>query len=658
MAKKTDSRRVFARSSILATFPGLIAAITITITVLISTAILAVSFSEHSKREKTRIDQLRALIAPDLAWRETDRLEHWINVELDGNGLVLDAGGLPIAGNDSLLAEPRFEVRHEGRPVGHIIAPDAVKFILTIPYWLIVASGVFGIFLCVAVARLLANRLHQSISELADYAKSLDPRLDNGGMIPIEFTELAHLRARLVRSVRRLDSERARLNAIAFEDPLTQLPNLNKIRSVVNDTIGQATVDVPAAFLFLDLNGYIRATETLGPEGDSELLAAAIARIEGVLEDMPLGLHRPVLASLQSDDFALYLPQCPQGREDISVLVRRLRTAFDAPLAVGDRLVTLGISGGIAMLPEDAMSADEALRHSGMALQKARQNERGGFQFYAPSFDRVAKGRFQLETELRRAVHNGEFVPFFQPKIDFATGKIVGAEALARWRRDRDRIVMPGAFIGIAEEIGLIEEIGRQILTASCRSATDWMRLGYDISIAVNVSPRQFERRNFTDDVIKVLKRTGLPPKRLELEITENMAVEDPQKVADVMRPLRAMGVSLAIDDFGTGHSNLAMLTRLPFDVFKIDRQFISALQSDRQAPAIVEMILAMAETLGLKTVAEGVETRQQADFLRRRGCTLGQGFLYSPGIPQQEFLGFLKSWPGHREGTLQQSVG
>jgi EAL domain-containing protein (putative c-di-GMP-specific phosphodiesterase class I) len=171
------------------------------------------------------------------------------------------------------------------------------------------------------------------------------------------------------------------------------------------------------------------------------------------------------------------------------------------------------------------------------------------------------------------------------------------------------------------------------------------MEAGYETSVAVNVSPRQFKQDDFTDTVIDALKNAGLPPKRLELEITESMAVSDPEQVTEIMRPLRAMGVRLAIDDFGTGHSNLSMLTKLPFDVFKIDRQFVSTLQSDRQAPAIVEMILAMAETLGLETVAEGVETPLQADFLRRRGCTLAQGFYYSPGVPQADFMTLLRKW-------------
>ena len=274
-----------------------------------------------------------------------------------------------------------------------------------------------------------------------------------------------------------------------------------------------------------------------------------------------------------------------------------------------------------------------------------REEATSGFRFFTPRLTRVARGKYKLEDELREAVANREFKAVFQPKVDFKTGKVVGAEALARWRRHNGKIISPAAFIPLAEETGLISQIGEQILEAACQSARVWMKEGLNVSVAVNVSPRQFERGNLTDTVMDVLKRTGLHPNRLELEITESMAVESPAKVAEVMGPLRMMGMKLAIDDFGTGHSNLSMLTQLPFDVFKIDRQFVSALEGDKQAPAIVEMILAMAETLGLQTVAEGVETERQADFLRRRGCTMGQGFLYSPGLPHGAFLDFLRAF-------------
>lgn len=307
--------------------------------------------------------------------------------------------------------------------------------------------------------------------------------------------------------------------------------------------------------------------------------------------------------------------------------------------------VSLGISGGIVMAPEDADTVSKMFRHAELALKQVRKDTGSGFRYFSPRLNRVARGKYMLEAELREAVANHEFKTHFQPKVDFQTGKVVGAEALARWIRPNGKIISPNTFIPLAEETGLVTQIGEQIMEAACRSARVWMDEGFDATVAVNVSPRQFQSTDLTEVVLSILKRSGLPPHRLELEITESMAVSEPEKVARVMRPLRSLGTKLAIDDFGTGHSNLSILTQLPFDVFKIDRQFVSALEADEQAPAIIEMILAMAETLGLKTVAEGVETERQADFLRRRGCSMAQGFLYSAGLPHDSFLEFLRNW-------------
>ena len=267
------------------------------------------------------------------------------------------------------------------------------------------------------------------------------------------------------------------------------------------------------------------------------------------------------------------------------------------------------------------------------------------FKFYTPRLDRIEAGKIEMEAELRDGVANNEFTAVFQPKIAFETGEVAGFEALARWHRGPERTISPGVFIPLAEETGLIRQIGDSILAQACAAAADWSAVGLDVPVAVNVSAVQLEQDRFVEIVVDALRASGLPPRKLELEITETMAVSDPQRVAEVMRPLRAMGVNLAIDDFGTGHSNLSILTQLPFTTFKIDRQFVAALDKSTEAPAIIEMILAMAETVGLETVAEGIETPRQADFLRRRGCALAQGFLYSPAIPRDAVVEFIVDW-------------
>ena len=608
-------------------------------------ALMAYSSATYNDRQDKRIATLSELVAPDLAWRETDRIQHIFDVELGGNALALDESAQIVTGKESLIDGARHPVVYQGEPVGFIIAPAAQPLFFSVPAWLILASGVLCIAASAAFVRRSSARLSASIEQLTDYAGAIGDGSQTPAIPDTAFAETDALRLAMEAALGAVRSENRKLRSAAFSDPVTGLPNRNRLREAMASKLGTMSNEAPGAFVMLDLDGFVRASDSFGKGGDQKILLTAIERIASVLNDFEARGTRMVLASLQSDNFGLFIPECTGGRDYVSEILQRLNRAFEAPLAIGSRLVTLGISGGVTMLPEDGKAPGEIFRRADMALQEARKTSRNAFEFYAPSFDRIQRGRFRLEAELRSAAKNSEFIPVFQPKIDFSTGRIMGAEALARWYRDGGKVVMPGTFIGVAEEIGLIDEIGRQILVASCDAAAKWYKLGFPVPVAVNVSPRQFEQNDFAGSVIEALRNSGLPPHLLELEITESMAIDDPHKVAEVMRPLREMGVRLAIDDFGTGHSNLVMLTQLPFDVFKIDRQFVSALQSDRQAPAIVEMILAMAESLGLKAVAEGIETEAQAEFLRKRGCALGQGFLYSPGVSLDKFIAMLKTW-------------
>lgn len=654
----TTAKQQASATTIAGTFPRIIALTALSVTAISALSVTLYSMSAHKTRLAERTAQVAELVAPDLAWRETDRLQHIFDSELNGHALALDTNARVLAGDETLLSAPRTPVVYDGKQVGFISAPGAVAFEFLLPYWLLLGCGFASIFVSVAMARHLSSRISNSVEELADYAEGFGTQIDAIEIPQGEFQELTNLRLAMESASQRTIIQASRLRGAAYSDQMTGLPNQTYLREVLPDKVNSMSIEKPGAFLLLDLDGFVTASDSLGLNGDKKILDVAIKKIAAVLDDFGTADARPILMCFQSDNFGLLVPSCPHGRESAASIARRLNIAFETPLAVADRFLKLGISAGITMLPEDGNTLDEIHRRAGMALREARKTARNHYEFYAPRLDRIAKGRYQLEAELRTASVNCEFVPVFQPKINFATGQIVGAEALARWQQDGGKIVMPGTFIGVAEEIGLIEEIGRQILDASCRAAAEWSRKGYDIPVAVNVSPAQFEQENFGKIVLRSLEDAGLPPHMLELEITESMAVQDPEMVAEVMRPLREIGVGFAIDDFGTGHSNLSMLTQLPFNVFKIDRQFVSALQNDPQAPAIVEMILAMAETLGLKTVAEGVETIQQAEFLRRRGCTLGQGFLYSPGVPQAKFLEMLSDFQSFNRAPQLQSRG
>ncbi|MEL7481507.1 MAG: phosphodiesterase [Pseudomonadota bacterium] len=438
------------------------------------------------------------------------------------------------------------------------------------------------------------------------------------------------------------------LQRAAFRDPVTGLPNLNSLKLMIDRNLPKTSYGKPAALFHLRIDGFENSGTTLGSDFAERLERDVSSRLSLLLATMASNaddrMRNALLASKAFNEFMIFLPdEC--DRQAASVLARHLKALFSEAIEIDGRQIRLGLIGGIAMAPDDGVSADTLIKNAGMALDEMGREGKAGFQFFTPRLERVAVGRQKLEQELRDAVSAREFQPFFQPKICFRTGRMVGAEALARWNRPSGQMISPGAFIPLAEELGLIDEIGFQILDTACHSAAKWNTQDLDLSVAVNVAPSQFDRTDFVDRVLDALRQSGLPPRRLELEITETMAVSNPDRVINVMHPLRAMGVKLAIDDFGTGHANLSMLTQLPFDIFKIDRQFVSSLEQDQQAPAIVEMILAMAETLGLETVSEGVETEAQAAFLRRRGCTIGQGFLFSRPIPDPDLQTMAAHW-------------
>ena len=421
--------------------------------------------------------------------------------------------------------------------------------------------------------------------------------------------------------------------------------------------------DCFTAVIILNVDRFRWVNETMGPQKGDEALSLIGMRIRKslVAADRSVRLNDAksapsMVARLSGDEFAVVVPNI-DAKSDITRLMQMVIASMRQPLEIGGQAITLGLSGGIALAPIHGIKPEDLVKNADLALKEARRAGRSKARFYSTKLNKIAMDRLHLEADLRRGIERDEFIPYFQAKVDYKTGQIAGAEALVRWQREDGDIISPGIFIPMAEQLGLISRIGESVLKQSCIQATRWMKAGHDCKVAVNVSPLQFEEPNFAERVLSSIRDAGLPPGRLELEITETMAVADTDRVSEIMRPLRAMGVRLAIDDFGAGHSNLVTLTKLPFDVFKIDQQFISALHSDTQAPAVVEMILAMADTMGLETVAEGVETPSQSDFLRRRGCTLAQGYLYAKPIPPDDFMKFLSEWKPLNETMIDENL-
>lgn len=488
------------------------------------------------------------------------------------------------------------------------------------------------------------RKLTAELKKLAQLARRDQPDTH----IHFDYTEFSEIAHEIDGSNHVFRDEMETLRLAAFRDTTTGLPNRLSLIETVKEGIEQATPDTPCAIFHLIIDGFQNAGDVLGATGNQRLQADAAARLSLYLASASTAedghFKGLFLATIGAGQFGIFMPAgC--DREDAKTLAREIRQLFEQPFDIDGRDITVTISGGLAMAPEDGNIPELLLKNASLALNEILRAGKVGFQFFSPRLERLAIGRTRFEQELRDAVNTAAFHPVFQPKIDLKTQKIIGVEALARWKRDEGRMISPGIFIPLAEELGLIDEIGFQILRESCRAAAGWREDGMDITVAVNVSPRQFDRPDFIDQIVEALRGSGLPPRFLELEITETMAVSNPDRVINVMKPLRAMGIKLAVDDFGTGHANLSLLTQIPFDIFKIDRQFVMGIEEDIHAPAIIDMTLAMAETLGLKTVAEGIETEAQAKFLRDRNCDLAQGFLFSPGLPDKEFRELMTKW-------------
>ncbi len=437
---------------------------------------------------------------------------------------------------------------------------------------------------------------------------------------------------------------------MSISDPLTGLVNraqfIKKTETYIL-TAGERAVTV----VVVDLDKFSRINDKFGPILADELLVMVGARLKAYLKEADIVLRGDesatkspsILSRLSADTYAIVIPFVSQ--KVVEKMVELLRFQLYKPFTLDGRLVELTAAFAAASSPVDASNAIELMKQVDFSLKTAKENKFSGLRFYDSTMLEAAQRNLTLEEDIRKGIENHEFIPVFQPKVELETGIIVGAEALARWRRPDGAVVSPGIFVPKAEEMGLIPQLGALILRDSCIQAAKWNFNGHKPRLAVNVSPLQFDDPNFIDMVNSVLEESGLPPECLELELTETAAVDNPERVAKIMRPLRARGVRFAIDDFGTGHSNFATVTRLPFDVFKIDQQFVRAHGTDPHAPAIIEMILAMAEALGQETVAEGVETQEHYEFLRRRACTIGQGYFFSPPLPAHEFEVFVHQW-------------
>jgi len=424
-----------------------------------------------------------------------------------------------------------------------------------------------------------------------------------------------------------------RLAFMAHHDGLTGLPNRTLLRKRLDELLAQTRrTGEKIAVLFVGVDHFKAVNDTLGHAIGDKLLRGIARRLRSTLRE------EDPLARLNSDEFAVIQTGIKRP-EDITLLAKRLLNAIAEPYLLDGHSVVAGASIGIAVAPVDGDDSEKLLMNADMALSRAKKDSRGSFSFFEPGMDARAQARRKIEIELRAALRHEVLRPYYQPLVALSGGRITGCEALVRWPHPERGMISPAEFIPVAEDTGLINAIGAQVLRSACHDAARWPG---DIRVAVNLSPLQFRVGNLMATVMDALKQSGLPARRLELEITETLLLEKSSQVIATLHALRALGVRISMDDFGTGYSSLSYLRSFPFDKIKIDQSFVRGLCDNRESQAIVRAIISLGMGLGVTITAEGVETEAELSWLRAEGCHEAQGYLFSPARPNEDVKGLL----------------
>lgn len=435
-------------------------------------------------------------------------------------------------------------------------------------------------------------------------------------------------------TVRRQTEEK--LKIVATHDPLTELPNRTLLHERLSHALARAQRHGrPLAVLLVDLDRFKHVNDTLGHEAGDTLLQVAARRFYNCLRETD------TMARQGGDEFVVLMDEL-SDRQPITRVSQRILDAMVEPFLIEGQEIHVTASIGITVYPDDGRTL---LRNADIALYRAKGKGGNNYQFYSAQIDNYSRERLALESGLRRALERDELRLHYQPKVDLAAGHICGMEALLRWQHPQMGLVAPDRFIAIAEESGLIRPIGAWVLKTACMQNRAWQRQGMRrFPVAVNLSPRQFAEESLLDDIKSALADSGLEPSDLELEITESMVMNDPEQAVNTLRRLKDLGMRIAIDDFGTGYSSLAYLKRFPVDCVKVDRSFVEDIPQDVDSMAIAKAIIAMAHSLRLKVVAEGVESEEQVSFLRGERCDEIQGHYFSAARAAGEIPGIMRN--------------
>ncbi len=533
------------------------------------------------------------------------------------------------------------------------------------------SSSVPILLLGILLALMLSRQITAPLSRLSKSAVAVSEG-DLDVELPIEGpNEIRQLGNSVSSMVKTLKQNIEQIYELAYVDRTTQLPNREFFRKELSRAIKRSVRQKSTgALLFVDLDGFKRVNDTHGHDIGDLLLGQFSDRLANVLraedligydtvtlktgaDDMPIDdgskaqAQKQVLARLGGDEFTVLLSEIREAT-DAATVSQRIIDAVAEPFDIDGSIIHIGASIGIAAFPQDGSDYQTILKSADMAMYQAKEDGKNTYRFFSAELNAEASKKAEIEHDLRLAIEaNDQLELYYQPKIETGSSMPKAAEALIRWKHPEKGMIQPLEFIRIAEDCGLILPLGKWVLEEACRQIVRFDKLGLDISIAVNISTAQFERPDLARTVREVLDATGANPEMLELELTESMAMQNPAMALKHIQALKNLGIRFAIDDFGTGYSNLSQLSKMPFDVFKIDRSFVDMLTNDDQehGKAIVRTILAMANSLNYQTVAEGVETLEQYQFLVDHGCTMVQGYYFARPLPEQEFVDWYTAW-------------
>jgi len=426
----------------------------------------------------------------------------------------------------------------------------------------------------------------------------------------------------------------------ASHDHLTELPNRTFFSKELDTHCQKTPTGQNSAVIIFDIDRFKTINDNLGQQDGDSLLISLAQRIKRITREGEF------IARLGSDEFAILI-RFYRDNKELNLLLSRLIDELKAPFIIHDQEIFITYSIGISSFPDDATIAEDLIREANIARGQAKKNGGNQFLFYRSEMNAEAKHQLMLENDLRRALENNEIEVFYQPQVDCKTLKPVGAEALVRWRHPKIGLVSPVIFVPLAESTGLIVDIGLYVLKTAIKNLEIWHSMGFNqMRVGINLSARQFSQSDLIRDVQGVLSQTHIPARFIDLEITESFAMSNAELNINILKSLKAMGVSISIDDFGTGYSSLAYLHSFPIDTIKIDRSFIMNLAT-KEGQAIARTIIAMADGLGLEVIAEGVEDQSHIDFLQEKNCDILQGFKFGKPMPSNEFLAYLNE-PNH----------